>query len=375
MKALRNADLIFAMALVLSVPMRLDASEGLAAPRAGSEHGDASGGQDAPTLVYVANQGVATVTVIDSETLEIVDVVDLKALGFSANARPHHIVVEPDGSHWYVSMIGENRVLKFDQDNELVGQAEFLVPGMLALHPDGERLFVGRSMAAVNPPQRIGVIDRGDMSVDEIDVFYPRPHALAVHPSGDWVYSASLAANQMGAIDAQTDALELVTLEGDTHTLVQFAVSPDGNTLVATGQLTGLLLIFDISDPGAPALTGTVDVGAHPWHPVFTPDGRLVYFGNKVANTVTAVDMETREVVAVIEDEAIAQPHGSGVTPDGRRVFISSNNTGGGMDMSGGADGHEMPGYVVVIDTATQEVVGVVEVGANATGVGIRPAS
>ncbi len=373
MKAIRNAGLIFSAALVLSVPMGLGATEGLPAMPGTDAHGNASEGQDAPTLVYVANQGVATVTVIDSETLEIVDVVDLKALGFSANARPHHIVVEPDGSHWYVSMIGENRVLKFDRDNELVGQAEFLVPGMLALHPDGERLFVGRSMAAVNPPQRIGVIERDDMSVDEIGVFYPRPHALAVHPSGDWVYSASLAANQMGAIDAETDALELVTLEGDTHTLVQFAVSPDGNTLVATGQLTALFLIFDISDPGVPALTGTVEVGAHPWHPVFTPDGRLVYFGNKVANTVTVVDMDAREVVAVIEDEAIAQPHGSGVTPDGRRVFISSNNMGGGMDMSGGGDGQ--PGYVVVIDTGTQEVVGVVEVGANATGVGIRPAS
>ena len=78
-----------------------------------------------PTYLYVAIQGEATVTIIDTETLEIVDVVDLQSLGFSPNAKPHHIVVEPDGAHWYLSMIGENRVLKFDRDNRLVGQADF----------------------------------------------------------------------------------------------------------------------------------------------------------------------------------------------------------------------------------------------------------
>lgn len=329
---------------------------------------------DEAIYVYVANQGVATVTVIDAESLDIVEVVDLKELGFSPNARPHHIVVEPDGSHWYVSMIGENRVLKFDRANRLVDQTEFQVPGMLALHPRDQRLFVGRSMAAVNPPQRIGVIDRASMSLDELDVFYPRPHALAVHPSGDWIYSASLAANQMGVIDASTDGLELITLEGDTHTLVQFAVSPDGNTLVATGQLTGLLLVFDLTDPAAPRLTTRVPVGAHPWHPVFTPDGRFVYFGNKQANTVTVVDVESREVAAVLDHDGIAQPHGSGVTPDGSRVFISSNNTGsGGMDMSAQDTEHAAPpGYVVVIDTTTQRVTDVIEVGPNATGLGIQ---
>ena len=327
-----------------------------------------------PTYLYVANQGQATVSVIDIETLEIVDVVDLQPLGFSPNAKPHHIVVEPEGSHWYLSLIAENRVLKFDRENRLVGQTEFQVPGLLALHPVDDRLYVGRSMAAVNPPQRIGVIDRSDMSVDELDVFYPRPHALAVHPTGDWVYSASLASNQMGTINASTDELELTTLEGDTHTLVQFAVSPDGETLVATGQLTGLCLVFDLSDPGAPVLTQTIEVGAHPWHPVFTPDGRFVYFGNKVANTVTVIDMEAGAVAKVIEHEGIAQPHGSAVSPDGKRVFISSSNVS--TDVSGGGmDGSPPPGTVTVIDTETQAVVKVIEVGPNAAGLGIRPAS
>ena len=323
---------------------------------------------DAAPRLYAANQGAATVSVIDPASLAVVETVDLRALGFSDNARPHHIVVEPDGAHWYLSMIGENRVLKFDRGNRLIGQAEFEVPGMLALDPVNDLLMVGRSMAAVNPPTRIGRIDPSTMEVDEIDVFFQRPHALTVGPDGAHVYSASLAVNQMAAVDLASEAPELVELEGPVHTLVQFAISPDGGTLVATGQMTGQLLVFDLSDPGAPRLTRTVDVGAHPWHPVFTPDGALIFFGNKQSNSVSVVDVRSWRQVEEIRHPAIAEPHGSAMAPDGRTVFISSNNT------SGAYGGPGSGGTVVAIDVASRTVRGVVETGANTAGLGMaRP--
>ena len=68
-------------------------------------------------FVYASNQGDATVAVIDVETLDVVTTVDLKPFGFDENAKPHHIAVEPDGSYWYISLIGANRVLKLDREN------------------------------------------------------------------------------------------------------------------------------------------------------------------------------------------------------------------------------------------------------------------
>lgn len=339
------------------------------------------GQEAAPARAYVANQGEATVSVLDLASLEVVETVDLQALGFSENAKPHHVVVEPDGSYWYLSLIGENRVLKFDRDNRLVGQAEFEVPGMLALHPDGERLYVGRSMSAVNPPQRIGVIQRHDMSVDEIDIFFARPHALTVHPSGRWIYSASLAANQLGAVDAESWQMELTSVEGPVHALVQFAVAPDGTTLVATSELTGRLLVFDLGDPARPALTASIEVGQRPWHPVFDSDGRYVYFGNKGSNTISVVDVEKGQVVRTIEGDGLDQPHGSALSPDGRYLLVSNNGPGGmGMDMGGDHAAHHPEGgapgggyntgTVVVVDTASGEIVRVIPVGRNATGIG-----
>lgn len=325
---------------------------------AGASDGAAGPDRQAGPYLYAPSQDDAVVSVIDIETLEVVETIDLRELGFSANAKPHHTVVEPDGSHWYLSLIGENRIVKFDRDNQIVAQADFEVPGMLALHPTEDILFAGRSMSAVNPPTRVGIVDRSTMEAEEADVFFPRPHAIALAGGGTWLFTASLALNQMAALDWREEELELVDLEGPIHTIVQFAVSPDGSTMVGTGEMTGQLLVYDISDPMAPTRTATVEVGQRPWHPLFTPDGRYVFFGNKGSNTVSVVDTSDWSVAKTIRHEAFDQPHGSAVSPDGERVFISSNGSEGGI------------GSVAVIDVATLTVERVIPLGRNVTGLG-----
>lgn len=312
--------------------------------------------------LYVPNQDDATVSVIDVATRQVARTVDLGELGFGPQAKPHHVAVEEDGAYWYVSLIGENRVLKLDGEARVVATAEFEAPGLLVLDPESDRLYVGRSMSAVNPPQRVGVIRRSDMSVEEVAVPFPRPHALALAGGGDVLYTASLAANQLAAIRPDEGEVELTDVEGPVHTLVQFAVSPDGSRMVATGEMTGRLLVFDLSDPMAPVQVDEVAVGQRPWHPVFSPDGSRVYFANKGSNTVSVVDTGTWTQMAALEGEGLDLPHGSALTPDGRWLFISSN----------GSDG--APGTVTVIDTSGPEIVDVIEVGRNAAGLGIGPA-
>ena len=348
---------------MLALVLAACAGSGPAATGAGS-----SAGATGPFL-YVTAQGDALVTVIDMATNEIAETIDLRRLGFSENAKPHHIVVEPDGSHWYVSLIGENRVLKFNRANELVGQAEFEVPGMLALDPASDRLFVGRSMSAVNPPQRIGIIDRDGMTVDEVDVFFPRPHALNVSPDGRHVYSASLAVNQMASVDVSEEAVEVHDVDGPHHMFVQFAIAPDGKTMITGGQMSGQLLVFDLSDPANPARVATLDVPAQPWHPVFTPDGRYAYIPAKEGNAVAVYDAAQRAIVHEIRGEGLAQPHGAAVSPDGRYVYVTNNNLNAAYTPKGAYEGDAV-GTVVVIDTATNEIVKVIEVGHYPTGVG-----
>ena len=335
---------------------------------------------DAQHLLYAANQSVALVSVIDMDTKHVIRTVDLQEYGLPENASPHHVAVEPDGSHWYVSAIAANQILKFDRNNNLVERINFVRPGLLALDPEGENLYAARSMAAVSPPQAIGVIRRSDMTFEEVGIFLPRPHALAVRPGTGTVYTASLAVNQIASFYPEDEAVELHELEGDRqHTIVGFAVSPDGRWMVGTTELTASVFVFDLDR--APDMTpvDTITVNAAPWHPVFTPDGRWVYVGNNRDNTVNVIDMETRTLAKVIEGNGLAQPHGAAVSPDGRFVYVSSRN----LEISEGDSGvghtytprydlgdNARAGTVVVIDTDSQEIVKVIEIEGYGAGLG-----
>ncbi|MDZ7756195.1 hypothetical protein [Rhodohalobacter sp.] len=179
--------------------------------------------EEAPQYMYVCNQGSASVTVIDASNNEISETIDLQELGFSANAKPHHTIADPDGSHWYVTLIGENRVLKFNRNNELVDEATLEVPGLMTMNSEEDLLYVGRSMSAVNPPQSFGVVKRTEMDVlDEVGLFFTRPHAIATSPDGKWIYVGSLSENQILAMNTETEESNITNIPGGYAHVRQF---------------------------------------------------------------------------------------------------------------------------------------------------------
>ena len=352
------------------LPMRV----GVAVAALAVAVGACAEGAGAPNeRVYVANQSSASVSVIDAASGEVVHTVDVTALGFDGNSRPHHTAPDPDGEHWYVSLIGGGHVLRFNSAFELVGRAPFETPGLLAVDPAANLLYVGRSMMAVSPPQRIGAIDPTDMSIEELDVFFPRPHALLVDAAGNRIFSASLVENSVAIVDGASGNSELAGVDGPPHTLVQFALSPDGAHLVATTQLTGKLLVFDATSPEL-ALVAEVEVGTQPWHPVFAPDGAHVYFGAKDDDEIVEVETAGWTVSRRLSGEGIVEPHGSAVTSDGRYLFVSNRNLKGTYAPSREVENNSDVGTVVKVDLETFEVVQVIEVGAYPAGISIGPA-
>ena len=324
-----------------------------------------------PQYIYVCNQGSASVSIIDASINKIIATVDFTELGFSENAMPHHAVAEPDGSYWYVTLIGENRVLKFNRKNELVGETELEVPGLMAMHPDGDLLYVGRSMSAVNPPQSFGIIDRSTMEIlDERGLFFTRPHAIATTPDGIWTFIGSLSENQILTTNTGTEESNLVNVSGPTHTFVNFAITPDGKTMIATGQMSGQLLFFDISDPLNPVFAKSIPVGAMPWHPVITSNGKYAYFANKQDHSVSVVNLDTQTVETTIEGTGFAQPHGAVLSLDGKYLYVSNNNLNGSFNPERREDIQNLPGTVVIIDTERNEIDRVIEVGRYASGIG-----
>ena len=108
-----------------------------------------------------------------------------------------------------------------------------------------------------------------------------------------------------------------------------------------------------------------------PWHPSYSPDGQLVYVPVKESNGVTVVYMDQRLAMAEVKGRGIAQPHGSAVSPDGKWLFVSNNNMKGDHMADAGGMTHDANGTVVVVDTKSLKIAKVIEVGPNATGIGL----
>ena len=332
------------------------------------------GAQGGPRL-YVANQDDATISVIDATSHQFVETIDLQKLGFGPTAKPHHAQVEKDGKFWYATLIGANKVLKFDRDNHIVASADMEVPGLLALHPTKDLLLVARSMSAVNPPHRVAIIRRSDMKVlDEVDIFFPRPHAIVVHPGGEYAYVASLGVNQLASIRLEDGLVTLVDVEGPLNTFTQFSLSPDGKSLVLTASQSNQLVVFDLADPAKPVLARTVPMEKGPFESAFTWDGKWLVVSNLDANAVTFLDAKTWQPVEVVKNAAFAQPHGVVIAADGRYAFVSNRH------QAGGAHDHEGQkatgaGVVAVICIPTHTVDTVVNVGHYAAGMGLAAPS
>ncbi|MGE3618044.1 MAG: YncE family protein [Gemmatimonadales bacterium] len=321
--------------------------------------------------LYVANQDDATVSVVDLKSQKLLEKIDLQKLGFGPNAKPHHAQVDPDGAHWYLTAIGAGKVFKFDRNDKIVGSVDLEVPGLLTIVPGKDLLIVGRSMSAVNPPKRIALIRRSDMKLlDEVDVFFPRPHALVAHPKGEYVFVASLGVNQFASIRLADGQSELVDFDGPPQTFTQFAVSPDGHWLAATGQQGNQVVVYDVSNPAKPVLARTIPMEKGPFEPVFTYDGTRLLVTNLDANKVSFVDTATWDVVKVIESPQFAQPHGVALSPDGKYLWVTNRHQAGGAHDH---EGHKAvaTGTAMAICIPTGDIETVIESGNYAAGMGV----
>ena len=341
--------------------------------------GTPAGAPPAPALgyavhgarLYVANQDASTISVIDVKSQSLVETLDLQKLGFSAKAKPHHIQAEPDGSAWYVSLVGDGYVVKFDRNNKVVGKSPFATPGMLALDPKSDLLYVTRSMTAVNAPSSIGVIHRSTMAPAQVvDVVLGRPHGVSADPRGQFAYVAGMVDNQIATVNGATGEVTLTAVPGDMeHMFVGVSTSPDGRHVIATTQMTDKVFIYDATTPGKLVLAKTLDSPGWPWDQIWPADGSEFWFGNQKGNAVTVVNAKTMAVTDVIRGNGIAEPHGIAISPDQKYVFVSNHNLQGVYTPRTGRTGGT--GTVVVIDRKSHKIVKVIETDRDAVGMAV----
>ena len=292
---------------------------------------------DAEVLLYVCNQLAGRVSIIDVERQRIIRNVYFEELGQPADSKPHHVVVEPDGSAWYVALIGGSdggSVLKLSSDLTMdpadegyllasemppSGDATFQKPGMLAFDPVQSRLFAGRSFSADPASSGIARFAASTLAFETITTPDVHPHALGTSRDGRFVFTAALTSvsgsTAAYVFDAATGDLVDQELIPGALAFVHYAVSPDGETVVLTSQTGGALYVFDFDTAsGDLTVRGHVPTGDQPWHPVYSADGTRVYVPNRLSNTVAVVDPAAMAVVETFtggEASPFSQPHGT----------------------------------------------------------------
>lgn len=341
----------------------------------------AQAGAAAGAKLYITNQGGSSITVIDQNKLSVDTVIDLTKLGFTPNSKPHHAVVEKDGAFWYVTLIGDGQVLKFDKKNRLLGKVPMETPGLLSIDPAHDSLYVGRSMTAVNPPKSLGVIKRSSFTmVEEQEIQIPRPHALATSRDGAWVHAASLAENRFASLETATGRVTLTTLPGVTRSMVQFTISPDGTRMIVGGELSNTVMVFDITR--APPYTAIAEFALHgkPWDPVFSRDGKRAYFSQFADSAVAEIDLASGKILRSFRGH-MAQPYDMIMRADGKYLFVVNQNIGA---VKPGASAHDnMPGmagmtapkapvtgWLSIINVATGKVEKELPLGVTPSGMG-----
>jgi DNA-binding beta-propeller fold protein YncE len=329
---------------------------------------------NATDLLYVSDTEGATVSVINRATNLVIRIVDLVDQGFSPASGPASIAVEPDGSAWYVSLAGDNAIAKFDRSNRLVGQASFVAPGPLAIHPTEDLLYVARERTIANPPLSIGKLRRSTMEMSEIAVLYPRPHSVSIDPDGGYVFVGSFGQNQISRITIATDSVAFVAVEGPTHGLLHSTISDASLLMLTTGVATSTVLVHDLSNPDTLRFVDALPVNEAPSQPAFLPDGLTAYVPSTATNSVSRVQLNPLRVERVIVGNGISAPQGVSVSADGRFVYVANGNPAGPDEYvpRHTFEHNSRTGTVVVIDTSTDTVVRVIEVGSAASGLAAR---
>lgn len=362
--------------------------------------------------VLVAVQDAGMVSIIDPDRLVIARNLHFPEFG-GITTNPHDTVPEPDGSAFYVTLIGAQRIAKVDAATLRVTASLDVAainptykPGMLALDANSDRLFLSRSISDLSGGRSIIAIERSTMEGEELLVPFTRPHPIGLTRDGSHILSGSLSDNVIATIRADNFDIASLMRLGDTPTpLMHYDVSPDGTTAAITGQFSHRVYLLDITDPEAVAVRAEVAVGQEPWYPAFTPDGRYVVAPNHRSNSVSFVDVAGGREAFRVEDSRFAMPHGAAVTRDGRYAFITNGNlvhdTGHGAHGTGAApatthqglpadtgastfqprypldrtgDGRAdnlRTGHVAVVDIEAREVVKVLETREFASGLSI----
>lgn len=277
---------------------------------------------------YVSNLDDGTVSVIDTDTLKVVDTVRV-------GRKPYTPTVTDSGETAYVTNGGDGTVSVIDTKTNRVTNT-------LRVGADPWTPYLVRKSAEAY------VVNRSDGTVTVIDTVAnvvvatirvgTDPGSPTVTSNGAIVYIPNRGDGTMSVINTGTRAVNSIELgrsAGIPH------LSPSGDAVYATcGE--GRVCVFDTNTRNI----STIRVDTSGWGPQFSPTGDAAYVAGG-DGTISVIDTSAKRVVSTIPLGAkLGIPE---VSPNGGTVYVTTGDDG----------------TVSVIDTSVKKVIAAIRVGGD----------
>ena len=289
---------------------------------------------EAKTYAYVFNIGSGDISVIDTDSHEVIDTVDVglrirwfasrffdgkRVWATDADLKKAEVVVfdpqtlktlkripigkgpafgvelTPDHRFAVAAAAGSDEVVVIDASTyEIVRRIPTgKFPCDLTLSLDGRLAFeVDRDQ------DTLSVIDwQAGKTLETISLAGGRkPHMLTLSPDGKRLWVQERETSKVSVFDAQTFERVARLPSGTGPATTEFR--PSRRYAITTHIDDQVVKIFD-SDTLREVKT--LEVGQNPVNSAFQPDGRYVYVTNKASNTVSIIDTERWEVVKTLD--------------------------------------------------------------------------
>lgn len=183
----------------------------------------------------------------------------------------------------------------------------------------------------------------------------------------------------LAVANPDNDTVSVFDVRGDKNTKLAdvrvgrepngVAFLPNGSRLYVANTVSGTVSVLSMNraDPRAIRVLEDIPTGAEPYGLALTPNGKKLYVTNSRSNTVSVIDTSTHQVIATIDGVGF-EPRGIAITNNGNAddndetVYVTQFLA---LPNAGKPDGEDdsKSGFVTVISTATDAVVGTAVLG------------
>ena len=234
-------------------------------------------------LVVIANTGDNTVTIVNAATGNVIAAVNV-------GSQPSGVAITPDGKTAYVANSGDGTVSVVSLGSASVAAriTVGLSPFGIAVSPNGQSVYVANSF-----DNSLSVIATGGNSVSATVPVGASPSGVSVSPDGSKVYVANTADNSVSVIAAGNNTVSSTVPVGAGPTGI--ATASNGATYVANIE-AGTVSVLSASA----AVAQTISTGGAPYGVTTSTDGSTVYVVNKTTKLVSVISTATNTITGAI---------------------------------------------------------------------------